>query len=269
MVSASITVLDRGWIRTDANYLVEGHTVANRENQNPDISYIEIPVVSFVIDHPEGTILWDTGSHHDAGNGHWPAGAWDAFHHYDAHEHRLDEDLEAAGYGLEDIDYVFQSHLHIDHAGGLEFFDGTDTPIFAHKKEIMWAYYCAMTDAGDIQPYLPGDFDHDLNWQILHRDREVHFEDIEFIRLPGHTPGFTGTIVHLDDPGTIILAGDLIFRMENYTEEVPLGVDLMWDSGAWWESLQSVKNMEREYGAEAVVAGHDGEQFHEIKSGWP
>lgn len=269
MVSASIDVLDRGRIRTDSNYLIEGHTIADRHNQNPDIAYVEIPVISFVIDHPEGTILWDTGSHHEAGEGHWPEEAWDAFHHYNAAEHRLDDDLEEAGYSVEEIDYVFQSHLHIDHAGGLEFFDGTDTPIFAHKREIQWAYYCANTDAGDTQPYLPGDFDHDLNWHVLHRDRESHFDGIEFIRWPGHTPGFTGTVVHLDDPGTIILAGDQVFQTVNYTDEVPLGVALLWDSGKWFQSLQHVKDLERKYDAEAVVGGHDLEQFKEIESGWP
>lgn len=270
MVSASITVLDRGRIETDANYLVEGHTMADRHDRNPEASIVEVPVVSFVIDHPDGTILWDTGSHHDAGNGHWPDPLYDAFYHYDAEDHRLDDDLNDANYDLDDIDYVFQSHLHLDHAGGLPFFAGTDTPVFVHKRELMWAYYCANADAGDTQPsYLPADFDHDINWKILHGDREVHFEGIEFLRLPGHTPGFCGTVVHLDDPGPVILAGDVIFQAANYEDEVPLGVALLWDSGEWYQSLQRIKDLEREYDAECVVYGHDRDQLEAIGDGWP
>lgn len=270
MVGASITVLDRGRIRTDANYLVEGHTLATRTNQNPDIAYVEIPVLSFIIDHPEGTILWDTGSHHDAGSGHWPDDIYDAFHHYDAHEHRLDDDLDDAGYGIDDIDYVFQSHLHLDHAGGLPFFDGTETPIFVHEAELKYAYYSANTTAGNAQPsYLLDDFDYELNWEVLHQRRETYFEGIEFIHLPGHTPGFVGTVIHLDDPGSIILAGDVVFQQENYVDEVPLGAFLLWDSGRWFESLQTVKRLEREHDAQAVVFGHEADQLDEFGDGWP
>lgn len=270
MVEASIEVIDRGRIRTDANYLIEGNTLASRHDRNPEIEYVEVPVLSFVIDHPEGTILWDTGSHHDAGDGHWPEEIYDAFYHYDAHEHRLDDDLGEVGYGLDDIDYVFQSHLHLDHAGGLPFFDGTDTPVFVHEDELKFAYYSANTSAGNGQPsYLPQDFDYDLNWEIIHRTREVHFEGVEFVHLPGHSPGFVGTVVHLDDPGTIILAGDVIFQEENYTDEVPLGAFLLWDSGKWFDSLQTVKNLERKHDAEAVVFGHELAQMDDIGDGWP
>lgn len=270
MVHATIDVIDRGRIKNDANYVVEGHTLGTQTNPNPDINFVEAPVLNFVIDHPEATILWDTGSHHDAGHGHWTEDTYDAFYHYNADEHRLDDDLEDAGYSLNDIDVVFQSHLHLDHAGGLEFFDGTDVPIFVHEEELKFAYYSAQTpEKYGFPGYVLKDFNHDLNWKIIKRKRETHFTGIEFVHLPGHSPGFMGTVIHLDDPGTIIIAGDQSYVAENYKEETPLGANLLWDSGNWKSSLQTVKELERRHDAEEVVFGHDLEQFHEIRDGWP
>lgn len=266
MVEATIDVLNRGHLECDLNYLVEANTIGSHDEPDPETDYVEIPVYNLVIDHPEGTILWDTGSHHDAANGHWPEGLVQAFYPNDAEDHRLDDDLNEAGYDLEDIDYVFQTHLHLDHAGGLEFFDGTDVPIFVHEEELAFAYYSTHCDKGS-SAYVLDDFDHDLNWQILHGDSESYFEDVEFIRLPGHTPGLTGTMIHTDDAGTLIFAGDEVYQSENYVNETPLGGPLMWMKRGWFNSLQKLKDLERRYDAE-VIYGHDPEQFEEIKGGW-
>ncbi|ELY61781.1 N-acyl homoserine lactonase family protein [Natronolimnohabitans innermongolicus] len=266
MVDATIDVLHRGGLECDQNYMIEGHTLGTHDEPNPDVDYGEIPVWSLVIDHPEGTILWDTGNHHEALEGHWPEELLQAFYPHDAHEHRLDDDLEEAGYSIDDIDYVFQTHLHLDHAGGLEFFDGTDVPIFVHEKEVKFAYYSAKTDEGS-GAYILEDFDHDLNWQILHQDREQHFEDLEFVRFPGHTPGLTGTVIHLDDEGTIVFAGDQLYRAENFEDEAPLGAGLLWGKTEWFDSLQRIKSLERRHDAE-VVYGHDSDQFESIRDGW-
>lgn len=266
MVEASIDVIDRGGLECDLNYLVEGNTLGSHSNPNPDTDYVEIPVFNLVVDHPEGTILWDTGNHEDALDGHWPEGLKEAFYPHDVRDHSLEGDLEAAGWSLDDIDYVFQTHLHLDHAGGLHHFDGTDTPVFVHEEELKFAYYSAKTGKGSAA-YVLDDFDHDLDWRILHQDRETHFEDVEFVRLPGHTPGVTGTIFHLDEAGTLAFAGDEIYQAENYADETPLGAGLLWSHRHWFRSLQTLKEVEREHDA-TVVYGHDPDQFEAIRGGW-
>jgi N-acyl homoserine lactone hydrolase len=266
MVDASVHVIDRGALECDLNYMMEGHTLGTHDEPNPDTDYGEIPVWNLVIDHPEGTILWDTGSHHDALDGHWPEPLWQAFYPYDADEHRLDDDLEAAGFGIDEIDYVFQTHLHLDHAGGLEFFDGTDVPVYVHDRELEFAYRSAKADGGSAA-YVLEDFDHDLNWRLLHRDRERHFDGIEFVRFPGHTPGLTGTVIHLDGEGTLVFTGDQVYQAPNFEEEVPLGAGLLWGKRPWFESLRRIEELQRRHDAE-VVYGHDPEQFETIREGW-
>lgn len=265
MSDITIDVLDRGGLMCDLNYLIEGNTLGSHDEPNPDTDYTEIPVWNLVIDHPDGTILWDTGNHKDALDGHWPEGLKQAFYPHDVRDHALVDDLDEAGYGLDDIDYVFQTHLHLDHAGGLHHFDGTDVPVFVHEKELKFAYYSAKTDEGSAA-YILGDFDHDLNWEVIHGERENHFDGLEFINLPGHTPGLMGTVAHLDDE-TVVFTGDEIYQTANYEDEAPLGAGLLWSHRHWFDSLQTLKELERRHDAE-VVYGHDPEQFETIQGGW-
>jgi glyoxylase-like metal-dependent hydrolase (beta-lactamase superfamily II) len=207
MVVAEITVVSRGELKSDKNFQLAADTVATKSDPNPDLDFISTPVYNLVIEHPEGTILWDTGIHPNAADGHWPTGLYQAYPPNNPQQHRLDDDLEKAGFDIDDIDYIFQTHLHMDHAGGLSFFDGMDIPVFVHETELQYAYLSAVTSEGS-NGYLLGDFHHDLNWKLVHQDQETHFEDIELLFLPGHTPGMMGTMIHLDDAGTIIFTSD-------------------------------------------------------------
>jgi N-acyl homoserine lactone hydrolase len=266
MVQVEVHGIPRGYIRADKNYHLEADTVATASNPNPTLERRDVPVYNLVIDHPDGVILWDTGSHHEAGEGRWPEWLYEAMEHKDANEHRLDDELEKIGYSIDDIDYVFQSHLHMDHAGGLEFFDGKDTPIFVHEEELKYAYYSVKTGDGD-PGYVLSDFDHDLNWEIVHLDKEQYFEGIEFLRLPGHTIGTMVMIIHDDQKGTLILGSDILEMEHNYMREIPPGPGIAWSRDDWYESLRTIKDLQRRHGAD-IFFGHEPDQIDEILEGW-
>ncbi|MFB6172302.1 MAG: N-acyl homoserine lactonase family protein [Haloarculaceae archaeon] len=267
MVDATIHGIDRGTILSDRNYHVEAHTVATASEPNPTLERAETPVYNLVIDHPAGTILWDTGSHPEAGDGHWPPWLYEAFEHVDAADHRLDDDLAAAGWTVDDIDYVIQSHLHMDHAGGLAAFEGTDVPVFVHRDELEFAYYSVATGEGSAG-YVREDFDRDLNWQVVHRDRERHFEGVEFIRLRGHSRGLMALKVDLDGYGTLLFTSDVVEVAENYERGRPPGPGILWDREHWFESLHRLQELERRHDAE-LVYGHEVDQMDAILDGWP
>ncbi|MFC4436878.1 MULTISPECIES: N-acyl homoserine lactonase family protein [Natrialbaceae] len=263
MVDATVTPIERGTITTDFNHVLEAHTMGSAVDPDPETVMGDGPVYNLVIDHPEGTILWDTGSHPEADSGHWPDELYAAFEHTGLRP--LEDDLESAGYAVSDIDYVIQSHLHLDHAGGLYAFEGTDVPVFVHEEELKYAYYSAKTDAGS-DAYVSGDFDRDLNWEIVHGEREQQFRDLEFVHLPGHTPGLLGVRLELDEAGTVFVAGDQAYVRANYEDEHPMGGSLLWSKRAWFESLRLLEEEERRNDAQ-VICGHDAADLETLRNG--
>jgi len=258
---ADIAFLDRGRVMADRSFVVDGASVATASNRDPDHTYEEYVVWNLVVETPERTILWDTGSHPDAGEGYWPEPLYDAFAHVDAAEHTLVGDLADAGYALADIDAVVMSHLHLDHAGGLSEFAGTDVPIYVHREELPYAYYSATTDEGSIA-YLAADFDHDLNWTVVHGDSYHLTEGVELLHLPGHTPGLLGALIERSgDP--LLVVGDEAYVEANYAGG-PMATSLLSDTAAWRASLARCRDIERRTGAE-VLLGHDLSVFESVR----
>ncbi len=267
MVELTIHGLDRGVLLSDENYDLEAGTTATAADPNPTLERTETPVYNLVIEHPAGTILWDSGVHPEAGDGHWPAGLYNAFEAVDAPDHTLESDLEAAGFGIDDIDYVVQTHLHMDHAGGLHNFADTDVPIYVHRDELEFAYLSATTSAGSAG-YVKADFDHDLNWRVVHGEREQHFEGIEFVRLRGHTPGVLAMTVDVDDHGTILFTSDNVEVAPNYERGIPAGPGICRNRDEWDASMATLQDIERRRDA-TVIFGHDPNQQATIHEGWP
>ena len=257
-METELHLLDRGRIEADLNFALDGAVVAVRSDQSPELRYEEYAVWNLVIDHPEATILWDTGSHPEAGDGYWPAPAFEAFSHADADERDLETALDDVGYTVDDVDAVVQSHLHLDHAGGLYNFEGTDVPIYVHRREIEHAFLSAKTPAGD-DSYLPMDFDRDLDWAVIEGERQL-LPGIDLLELPGHTPGLLGAHIQREGDDDVLICGDEAFLAPNYEEGRDMGASLLYDNRAWAESLRKLKEIERRTGA-TVIYGHDLDQF--------
>jgi glyoxylase-like metal-dependent hydrolase (beta-lactamase superfamily II) len=264
MVDASVHLIDRGRIHADRAYVVDGASMATRANPDPDHEVGEFVVWNAVIDHPEGTFLWDTGSHPAAGDGHWPPYLYEAFEHVDARDHRLEDDLADAGFAVEGIDAVLMSHLHLDHAGGLRAFEGTDVPVYVHRDEVGYAYLSARTDAGSVA-YVADDFDRDLNWRVVEGDHYVA-EGLDLLHLPGHTPGMLGARIDLDG-GTVLFTGDVCYDAANWDDEASLSAGLLSDGRAWRESLRRLKRVAARTDADVLFA-HDLARFASFGDGW-
>src|SRR5207237_2263426 len=120
--------------------------VSTPSNPNPTSRRRKIAIIATLVDHPAaGPILFDTGAAPNFSE-LWPAPVQQAFaitHFGD--ENRLDAAIGAAGYSLGDIRGIVLSHLHLDHAGGLELFRGTGVPVYVHGDELRNAFYAVAT----------------------------------------------------------------------------------------------------------------------------
>lgn len=164
----------------------------------------------FLIVHPKGTLLWDTGL------GDAIAGKPDGVNDEKNGIHAsvpvtLLSQLQQLKLAPADIDFVGLSHLHFDHAGNLAMFPKATWVI--SPAELAWATATPApfgvepaTFAGYREATLRSNaFDDDL------------FGDgsVRILRAPGHTPGHKVLLLQLQHAGTVILSGDLYHSRAN------------------------------------------------------
>jgi glyoxylase-like metal-dependent hydrolase (beta-lactamase superfamily II) len=255
--------LDLGRIEYDEGWPLAAAGVSTRSSPKPESPRRTVAVIATLIDHPKvGPILFDTG----VAPGYrelWPPPVQELFAITQlGDENRLDRAVGAAGFDLKDIKAVVLSHLHLDHAGGLELFRGTDVPIYVHGDELRNAFYAVATKE-DFGAYLPHYMDYTFNWQALHADAVELFAGCTLHLLPGHTYALYGLRLDLDNSGTFFLTSDQFHLRDNWEGPQPLGW-LLRDHAAWWRSYRFTRNLVDLTGAR-LVFGHDAEVLAELK----
>ena len=120
-------LLDLGSIEYDEGFPLAGAGVSTLSEPNPAAARRKVAIIGALIEHPKiGPILFDTGAAPNAREV-WPPIVFELFAITEYRdEQRLDNVLGAAGFGLDDVKAIVLSHMHLDHAGGLEFFAEID-----------------------------------------------------------------------------------------------------------------------------------------------
>jgi glyoxylase-like metal-dependent hydrolase (beta-lactamase superfamily II) len=257
-------LLDLGGLEYDEGWPLAAAGVSTLSEPSPPAARRRVAMIAAVVEHPKaGPILFDTGAA-PAFRELWPPVVQELFAitRYDD-EHHLDAALQAAGYGVDDVRAIVLSHLHLDHAGGLELFRGRDVPVYVHADELRNAFYAVATGQ-DLGAYLPHYLDFSFNWQPFDGEHVELFDGFELHRLPGHTPGLVGLRLDLANAGTFFLTSDQFHLRENYEGPQPLGW-LLRDHAAWWRSYRVVRTIADRTGAR-LVFGHDADVLAELRS---
>ncbi|KAI1959857.1 hypothetical protein LOZ58_004222 [Ophidiomyces ophidiicola] len=251
-------LLNLGTLECDESWLLRAANMSTASNKQPENKRRELIVLSVLIEHPqEGLILFETGCAEDI-DAKWGAPLTDIFPRtvYNE-EHKLPTAIKATGNDIKDIKAIVFGHLHLDHAGGLEHFVGTNVPIYVHEEEFKHACWAVATGA-DLGVYLAHYLSLDkLNWQTFNEPHLDLFQGITVHHSPGHTPGLCVMQVNLEKDGTFIFTTDQFHIAENYDMSHPHGW-LARDHTAWWNSLQMIKRLQKLFNAE-LVFGHDKE----------
>lgn len=256
-------LLHCGNIEADEGWFTRGGGTSTASNPNPQHGRRKGVIISVLIEHPtEGLIIFETGG----GKNYpevWGAPLNDIFARVDYEpEHELDAQIKKTGHDIKDVKAVIMGHLHLDHAGGLENFKGTDIPIYVHEKELKHAYYSVATKS-DLGVYLPKDLGFDLNWQAFSGDFLDIAPGINLRHAPGHTPGLCIMQVNLKESGTWIFTTDQYHVFENYENNTPQGW-LARDHDDWVTSHQMIKMLQKRTQAN-MVFGHCGDTFWKYK----
>lgn len=256
-------LLNLGNIEYDEGFALATAGASTRSNHNPVSPRRRVAVIGSLVEHPRGgLILFDTGMAPDARES-WPPPLLEAFDVVShTPEQHLDAAVGAAGHSLSDVRAVVMSHLHLDHAGGLEHFRGTDVPIYVQGSELRNAFYAVATGE-DFGPYLPHYLDFSFNWRPLDGDHVELFDGFTLHLMPGHTPALMGLQLDLANAGTFFLTSDQFHLRDNWEGPTPLGW-LMRDHAAWFRSYRFTQRLVEKTGAR-LVFGHDADVLAELQ----
>jgi glyoxylase-like metal-dependent hydrolase (beta-lactamase superfamily II) len=184
-----------------------------------------LPIYAFVIEHPEGIIVIDTGETARASEpGYFPR--WHLYFRLGVREwvkpdQEIGPQLRAIGIEPDDVRWVIMTHLHTDHAGGLAHFPKAEILVTRTEFELASGF------GGKLRGYLPH------RWPEWFSPTLVEFEntplgpfpvsmtltkkgDVHLVPTPGHSSGQMA-VVFEDEDLSYFFAGDT-----SYTEALML-----------------------------------------------
>jgi len=222
------------------------------------------PIGFFVIKHPKGTIMFDTGNNDKTITD--PDGWWGplakGFGLKMTQNDAMDAQLAKISMKTDDIKYVVLGHMHLDHAGNMSKFPNATFVIQNDELKAAW-----WPDPGYAIYYIPGDFAESKKYNIIRLNGDVDLfgdKSVEIIRAPGHTPGSQFAVVRLPKTGTVILTSDVVYLKENLDKNLIPPIPGTWSPMAMYESYQKIRLVRDAEGAQIFYA-HDPEVFKATK----
>ncbi len=260
-------VLYNGMLECDYANLVAMPVLGNSRQKERLSKWSPSPVTMFLIEHPDGLVLFDTGCHPKAMEERWDEENRLRTPYTFEKENLLVNHLEALGYKPEDVDYVVLSHLHEDHAGGLELFPHAQ--IFVNDTELAQTLKLYALN-GPMGGYIRKDIEAwlklPLKWNTI-PDDEKTYELLDGITIlnfgPGHTFGMMGLQVETKNHGTFILASDAVNTKVNYGPPIQYP-GLAYDTIGYAKTIRRIQLLEKKTHAQ-VLFGHDQQQVESLQ----
>jgi N-acyl homoserine lactone hydrolase len=175
---------------------------------NPDVllargvTTTDMSVTAYLIVHPRGTLLWDSGVIPDELI--QPGGTTEAR----ATVHKtLRGQLAEIGFKPSDITYLALSHNHYDHSANANNFSGSTWLVQKAERAAMFPDPPPANPATAATRFAALK---NSKTVVLDGDHDVFGDgSVVIIATPGHTPGHQSLLVNLSKTGPIVLSGDL------------------------------------------------------------
>jgi glyoxylase-like metal-dependent hydrolase (beta-lactamase superfamily II) len=178
---------------------------------------IALPTPSYLIQHGDQWLLWDTGNGDHLAD--LPGGV-EMYTGRFTQPITLREQLGKIGLQPDDINFVGLSHLHVDHTGNIRLFPRATFLVGA--EELAWAQTKPFgVDSEAIAPLATAEVD------ALAFDRDVFGDGtVRILKVPGHTPGSLMLLLNLANEGPVLLSGDQFHTRQNYEKNLVCGANV-------------------------------------------
>lgn len=189
---------------------------------------ITIPVSSYLIEHPKGLVLIDTGWNKQVRQSNWAELGLQVQINtgYLPNGWAIDERLSALGYQPQDIDYVLLSHLHCDHVSGLRHVAKARHILVSEDEwksanKLPLVYLPKQWRGIDVETYQY----QNTNIGPYGKSYDL-FGDGSLLQVytPGHSAGLTSTLIRGKDNRYVLLASDVGYAQKSWEEMLTPGI---------------------------------------------
>ncbi|MCD4853694.1 N-acyl homoserine lactonase family protein [Arthrobacter sp. AK01] len=229
------------------------HTIPKERMIAGTTGLITIPIPAFVIEHPTGLFVFDTGFNrlvYEDVASYFPAEALKPVEFHFSPEEELPTQMRNAGFDPDSVRLVANSHLHYDHCGGNVLFP--QATVMVQRDE----WEAASNAPADKAGYRKVDFHTGQTMDLVEGERDV-FGDGSVVLTPtiGHTPGHQS--LHVRHAGGVaVLAGDACYMADTLTADDKLpDISVTEDPESYLRSLESLRALHRS--GSLVFVGHD------------
>jgi N-acyl homoserine lactone hydrolase len=244
----TLYAFNTGWFQCRPGFFIEGDTG----------DYMRGPVPSYLIDHPKGRALFDTGM-----NLRYRRELADALppnkfglQYFEGME--IATRLRSIDVDPASINWVINSHLHIDHCGGNYMLP--NATVIVQSQELAAARDGAVEGVYEVQ-----DFEIGQSIKTINGEHDLFGDgSVRIIPTPGHTPGHQSMIVKLRGRD-VLLAGDCCYTERNLDKMILQMA--MADKHAGMKTMEQLAKL-RSVGTR-ILFGHDGNQWKSITEGTP
>jgi glyoxylase-like metal-dependent hydrolase (beta-lactamase superfamily II) len=242
------------------------------QNFGPMDPPIQIPVAFFVIQHPQGNVLFDTGNNDKiiTDPSYWGP-LFDGLKPVNTPDVAIDVQLQKIGLSPDDIKYVVVSHMHLDHGGNIAKFP--NSTIVLQQDEIDYAMWpdepftgpFIPADAAVLRAPVGSDKPNAFDMLVLNGDMDLFRDGSVVVKSArGHTRGMQMMVVRLPNTGTIVLTSDNVYFRENVEKHIPPNLVLAYDPAGIMRAYDFIRYMMASEDADFFTA-HDPDAFNAMK----
>ena len=217
-----------------------------------------VPVPSYLIVHPKGKVLFDTGVHCDALTDPVARLGERIAKYYRVRSRRNEnviDQLALLGLRAEDISHVINSHFHFDHCGCNAFFP---------RAQFLVQHDEMQSASGAESTVDRKDWDHPLDYRTVSGERDLFGDGaVVLLPTPGHTAGHQSVSVRAGAQLQFVLAGDACYTREHLERDILPVAAAVWNAAAMRDSLAMLRKLSERKGV-TLIYGHDAEQWQQI-----